>query len=85
MDKSTLHGFAMVMLASASLTLPWLMTQLFGRRRSFDTASPRPIAAADRALAHYGSWAAIDTAAEVGDDGIARITVPSAHSVRPSR
>ena len=76
MDKSTLHGLGLVLIVSASLTLTWLIAQVFGRRHGFYTASPKTIATADRALAHFGSWEAIEAAAVVGDDGSARIKLP---------
>ena len=73
MDKSTLHGLSLVLMVSASLTLPWLVTSVFGRRRGFYTASPATIATADRTLAHFDSWEAMEAAAVVGGEGIARV------------
>ena len=73
MDKSTLHGLGLVLIVSASLTLTWLIAQVFGRRHGFYTASPKTIATADRALAHFGSWEAMEAAAVTGEDGIARV------------
>ena len=41
MDKDTLHGLSLVLIVSASLTLPWLFATVFGRRRNFYSASQR--------------------------------------------
>jgi hypothetical protein len=76
MDNSTLHGLSLVLIVSASLTLPWLFATAFGRRRNFYSASSETIATARRALAHYGSWEAMEAAAVTGEDGIARVTLP---------
>lgn len=73
MDKSTLHGLSLVLMASASLILPRLFATVFGRRRGFYTAKLNTIVTADRALAHFGSWGAMEAAAVVGEDGIARV------------
>ena len=72
MDKSTLHGLGLVLIVSASLTLTWLIAQVFGRRHGFYTASPKTIATADRALAHFGSWEAVDAAAVARERAAAR-------------
>lgn len=77
MDPASLHGLALVLLASAALSAPWLIASGLGsHRRSFYTASPETRAAASRALDHYGSWEALEAAAEVGEDGVFRIKAP---------
>lgn len=78
MDKDTLCGLSLVLIVSASLTLPWLLATAFGRRRGFYAASPETIATARRALAHFGSWEAVDAAAVTGEDGVARVKLPRA-------
>ena len=76
MDKDTLYGLSLVLIVSASLTLPWLLATAFRRRRGFYTASPETIATARRALAHFGSWEAMEAAAVTGEDGVARVKLP---------
>lgn len=76
MDKSTLHGLSLVLTASATLTLPWLFATLIGRRRGFYAARPKTRATANRALAHFGRWEALEAATVHGEDGVARVQLP---------